>query len=68
MGAGADGLLTGGPRRLEDEDSLCEDKYANALEERVRAEERDEWWVLKDGGPDEGDEQDGAALGQPAGT
>lgn len=24
--------------------------------------------MLKDSGPDEGDEQDGAALGQPAGS
>ena len=68
MGAGADDLLAGGPRRLEDEDGLCEDEYADALEERVRAKERNERWVLRDGGPDEGDKQDGAALGQPAGT
>lgn len=68
MGAGADDLLAGGPRRLEDEDGLCQDEHANALEERVWAEERDERRVLEDSGPDEGDEQEGAALGQPAGT
>lgn len=34
----------------------------------MRAEERDEWRVLEDSRPDEGDEQEGAALGQPAGT
>lgn len=68
MGAGADDLLAGGPGRLEDEDGLCQDEHANALEERVRAEERDEGWVLEDGGPDECDEQDGAALSQPAGS
>lgn len=68
MGAGADDLLASGPGRLEDEDGLCQDEHANALEERVRAEERDEGRVLEDGGPDECDEQDGAALSQPAGT
>lgn len=68
VGAGANDLLASGPRRLEDEDGLCQDEHADALEERVRAEERNEGRVLKDGGPDEGDEQDGAALSQPAGA
>lgn len=63
MGAGADDLLAGGPCRLEDEDRLCQDEHADTLEERVGAEEGDERRMLKDGGPDEGDEQDGAALG-----
>lgn len=68
VGAGADDLLAGGPRRLEDEDGLCQDEHADALEERVWAEERDERRVLEDGGPYEGDEEEGAALGQPAGA
>lgn len=68
VGAGANHLLAGRPCRLEDEDGLCQDEHAEALEERVRAEERDEGRVLEDGGPDEGDEQDGAALSQPAGS
>lgn len=68
MGARANDLLAGGPRWLEYEDGLCQDEHADALEERVRAEERDEGRVLKNGGPDEGDEQQGAALSQPAGA
>lgn len=68
MGAGADDLLAGGPRRLQNEDGLCQDEHADALEERVWAEERNERWVFEHGGPDEGDEQDGAALSQPART
>jgi hypothetical protein len=63
VGAGAYDLLTGGPGRLENKDCLCQDEHADALEERVGAEEGDEWWMLEDGGPNEGDEQDGAALG-----
>lgn len=68
VGAGAYDFLASGPRRLEYEDGLCQDEHADALEERVRAEERDEGRVLEDGGPDKGDEQEGAALSQPAGT
>lgn len=68
MGAGANDLLASGPGGLEDEDGLCQDEHADALEERVWAEERNERGVLEDSRPDEGDEQDGAALGQPAGT
>lgn len=63
MGASTDYLLASGPGRLENEDCLCQDEHADTLEERVGAEEGDERWVLKDGGPYEGDEQDGAALG-----
>lgn len=63
MGAGADDLLASGPGRLENQNGLGQDEHAGTLEERVGAEEGDERRMLKDGGPDEGDKQDGAALG-----
>lgn len=68
MPAGAAGLLGGGPGGLQDEHGLGEGEHAEGLEERVRAEERDQGRVAEDAGPDEGDEEDRAGLGEPAGT
>lgn len=66
VGAGPGGLVGGVRSRLQDEDGLGQDEDAGGLEQRVRAEERDQGPVLEGGGPDEGDEQDGARLGEPA--
>lgn len=40
MDAGALDLLVGGPRRLQDQDRLGEDEDAGGLQQRVRAEQR----------------------------
>lgn len=66
--ARADDLFFGGPGRLEDEDGFGQDKHACGLEERVWAEEGDQWRVAEDGGPDQGDKEDAAGLGKPAGS
>lgn len=66
--AGAAGLVGGGPRRLQDEDGLGQGEHAEGLEQRVGAEEGDEGRVGEDAGPDEGDEEEGADLGEPAST
>lgn len=67
VGAGAGGLVGRARGRLEDQDGLGQDEDAGRLEERVRAEERDQRpRVLEGGGPYQGDEQDRAGLGETA--
>lgn len=53
---------------MKDEDGLCQGKDAGGLEERVRAEEGDQWGIAENGGPDEGHEEEGAELSEPAGS
>lgn len=66
--AGARDLFVGGPGGLEDQDGLGEEEDTGGLEERVWTEEGDKGWVVEDGGPDKSDEEEGAELGEPAGT
>lgn len=65
VGAGALGLLARRPRRLQDQDGLRQDEHAGGLEERVRAEERDQRPVAEDGGPYQRGEEDRAGLREP---
>jgi hypothetical protein len=52
---------------LEDQDCLEDGEDAEGLEEGVRRDKR-EGWVGEDGGPDYGEEEDGAELGEPGGS
>lgn len=68
MGAGAGDFGLGRRGRLQDQDGFGQGEDAEGLQERVRAEERDEGILTEDAGPDVGDEEYGAALGEPAGA
>jgi hypothetical protein len=63
----AQGFGLGRVGRLQDQDGLQDGEDAEGLEERVRGDEQQRR-VGEDGGPDDRQEEDGAALGEPAGS
>lgn len=68
VGARAELLVLGAGGGLEDEDGFGQGEDAQGLEQRVRAEERDEGRLAEDAGEDVGDEEERAGLGEPAGA